>query len=262
MSVEQPKASPVGSWLGLEGAGVLVAGVGGIGRAIIEGFVAVGARVTVVDGDRERVQRATAELGLEACGGAGYVADLRDPEACRSVVAQAHATLGRIDAFVHAVGINNRKPVIELSDDEWRSIVDINLNTAFSLAQAVGKIMCAQRAGSLVFLSSVSGLLAHRNHAPYAASKGGINQMMRVMAVEWAEYNVNVNAIGPGYVETPLTAAYLEKPGIRAGLESLVPRGRLGTVDDIVGPALFFSSRLASFTTGQVLYVDGGRTLV
>jgi NAD(P)-dependent dehydrogenase (short-subunit alcohol dehydrogenase family) len=111
-------------------------------------------------------------------------------------------------------------------------------------------------------LSSVSGLLAHKLHAPYAASKGGLNQMGRVMAAEWAGSGVTVNMLAPGYIETNLTSAYLEKPGVRAGLEALVPAGRLGLPADIVGPALFLSSRQSSFVTGHVMYIDGGRTLV
>jgi NAD(P)-dependent dehydrogenase (short-subunit alcohol dehydrogenase family) len=254
--------NPVGAWLGLADAAVVVAGVGGIGRAIVEGFTSVGARVVAVDGNAERVDDAARALDLAGHGGGGMVANLTDPDACRRVIADAHAHLGRIDVLVHAVGMNNRKPVIEFTDEEWRTIVDVNLNSAFWLGQAAGKLMCDARYGRQVYLSSVSGLLAHKHHAPYAATKGGINQMMRVMATEWASSGVTINAIGPGYIETPLTADYLKKPGIRAGLESLVPAGRLGVVNDIVGPVLFLSSRHASFVTGHVLYVDGGRTLV
>ena len=252
----------VASWLGLTDAAVLVAGIGGIGRAIVDGFASLGARVAIVDGSEVRVSRAAEEFDLARRGGAALVADLRSPDRCRAVIEEVHQKLGRLDVFVHAVGMNNRKPVVDFTDDEWRTIVEVNLTTAFSLAQAAGKIMCAQRSGRMVFLSSVSGLLAHANHAPYAATKGAINQMMRVMAVEWAPFGVTVNAIGPGYIETPLTADYLAKPGVRAGLEALVPAGRLGNVDDVVGPVLFLSSRISSFVTGHVLYVDGGRTLV
>jgi NAD(P)-dependent dehydrogenase (short-subunit alcohol dehydrogenase family) len=251
-----------GEWLGLEGAAVLVAGAGGIGRALIEGFAGVGARVVAVDHDAARVASVVRELDLEARGGGGLLGDLRDPDRARTVVADAAERLGTIDVFVHALGINDRKPIVEYTDAEWRTFIDVNLNSAFWLGQAAGKLMCAQGRGRQIYLSSVAGSLAHKNHGPYAATKGGINQMMRVMANEWAPSGVTVNAIAPGYIETPLTAAHLAKPGVRAGLEALVPAGRLGIVEDVVGPALFLASRHAAFVTGHVLFVDGGRTLV
>ncbi len=251
-----------GAWLGLDNAAVLIAGAGGIGRALIEGFAAVGARVVAVDGDAGRVRATTTELELERRGGAGLTGDLSDPERCRAIVAEALERLGRLDVFVHAIGINDRKPILDYTDDEWRRFVDVNLNSAFWLGQAVGKIMCDQRNGRLIFFSSVAGSLAHKHHGPYAATKGGINQMLRVMANEWAALGVTVNALAPGYIETPLTAEHLKKPGVRPALEALVPAGRLGAVDDVVGPALFLASRHAAFVTGHILYVDGGRTLI
>lgn len=250
------------TWLGLENAAVLIAGAGGIGRALIEGFAGAGARVVAVDHDAARVASAVADCELERRGGSGLVGDLRDPERARNVVAEAADVLGRIDVFVHAIGMNDRKPIVDYTADEWRTFIDVNLNSAFWLGQAAGKRMCEQRYGRQIYLSSVAGSLAHKDHGPYAATKGGINQMMRVMANEWASSGVTVNAIAPGYIETPLTAAHLAKPGVRAALEVLVPAGRLGVVDDVVGPALFLASRHAAFVTGHILFVDGGRTLV
>jgi len=113
-----------------------------------------------------------------------------------------------------------------------------------------------------VFMSSVSGLLAHPHHAPYAATKGGLNQLLRVMAREWAPRGVTVNAVAPGYIETELTQAYLAKDGVRDGLTSLVPAGRLGQPQEIADAVTFLASDRAAFVTGQVLYVDGGRVLV
>jgi len=123
-------------------------------------------------------------------------------------------------------------------------------------------VMCERGYGRMVFMSSVSGLLAHPHHAPYAATKGGLNQLLRVMAREWAPRGVTVNAVAPGYIETELTQAYLAKDGVRDGLTSLVPAGRLGQPQEIADAVTFLASDRAAFVTGQVLYVDGGRVLV
>ena len=262
MNVSVAPQASAGAWLGLEDAAVLIAGAGGIGRGLIAGFAGAGARVVAVDGDAGRVRAVADELDLERHGGTGLAGDLRDPDRARAIVAQAHERLGRLDVFVHAIGMNDRKPILDYTDEEWRRFMDVNLNSAFWLGQAAGKIMCEQRGGRQIYLSSVAGSLAHKHHGPYAATKGGINQMLRVMANEWAPLGVTVNALAPGYIETPLTAEHLAKPGVRPTLEALVPAGRLGVVDDVVGPALFLASRHAAYVTGHIMYVDGGRTLV
>jgi gluconate 5-dehydrogenase len=252
----------VDDWLGLTGKRVLVVGAGGIGRACVTGFVAAGAKVVVADRDEARLKELAAELSFGPQGVGTVTVDLTQPGACAMVVKQAVELLDGIDVFLHAVGTNDRRPILEFSDEEWDRVVNVNLTTAFRLARAVGAVMTEQGSGRLVFLSSVSGLLAHKNHGPYAASKGGLNQMLRVMAAEWAPKGVAVNAVAPGYVETELTQDHLAKPGVRDELVRLVPAARLGLASEVVGPALFLSSHRAGFVTGHVLYVDGGRTLV
>lgn len=248
-------------WLGLRGAKVLVIGAGGIGLECIRGYVDAGANVLVVDRDAAALDHLTSGAGLTSPVQT-LQADLLEPGAGERVVAAAAQRLGGLEVALHCIGINDRRPVLDFSEDEWERVIDINLTTAFKVAQAAGRHMVANGYGRVVMLSSVSGLLAHKLHAPYAASKGGVNQLARVMAAEWAESGVTVNTIAPGYIETGLTSAYLAKPGVRDRLESLVPAGRLGAPGDIVGPALFLSSKQSSFVTGHVLYVDGGRTLV
>jgi NAD(P)-dependent dehydrogenase (short-subunit alcohol dehydrogenase family) len=246
-------------WLGLTGSRVLVVGAGGIGAECAKGYVAAGARVVLVDRDQARLDAMKAD---PAFTGDILAADLTQPGAGANVVAQAVELLGGLDVLLHCVGVNDRRPVLDFTEDEWERVMQINLFTAFAVTQAGGRHMVAQGSGRIVVLSSVSGLLAHKLHAPYAASKGGLNQMMRVMAHEWASSGVTVNALAPGYIETSLTSDYLKKPGVREDLERLVPAGRLGLPQDIVGPALFLSSRHANFITGHIMYVDGGRTLV
>ncbi len=250
------------SWLGLEGARVLIAGAGGIGGACAIAFAAAGARVLVVDRSAEALATLADDAVFAATGGQTIIADLTEHGAGAAVVAAAVERLGGLDVLLHAVGINDRRPILDFSEDEWEQILRVNLFTLFGLAQAAGRHMVAERRGRIIALSSVSGLLAHHSHGPYAASKGGINQLLRVMAREWAPFGVTVNAIAPGYVETTLTAEHLAKPGKRDELEGQVPAGRLGTPGEITGPALFLASAHAGFITGHVMYVDGGRTLV
>ncbi len=246
-------------WLGLETSRVLVAGAGGIGAACASAFAEAGARVAVVD----RSAEALAELAASFPGDLVAIqADLTEHGAGARVVGDVLERLGGLDVLLHAVGINDRRPILDFTEDEWDRILQVNLTTLFGLAQAAGRHMVERRSGRVLALSSVSGLLAHHSHGPYAASKGGINQLLRVMAREWAPYGVTVNALAPGYIETPLTAHHLAQPGKRDELESQVPAGRLGTPGELTGPALFLSSRHAQFITGHVLYIDGGRTLV
>lgn len=247
--------------LGLEGRRVVIAGAGGLGSACARGFLEAGATVVIADRNAEALE--AFRSNSDAADRVHTIAvDFSEPDSGQRTIQHAVDILGGVDVAVHAIGANDRRPILDFTEDEWQRIMEINLSTAFRFGQAAGKHMTANSYGRVVFFSSVSGLLAHAHHAPYAASKGGINQMMRVMAREWASDNVTVNAVAPGYIETSLTTAYLEKPGVRDSLVSQVPAGRLSSQNDIVGPVLFLASDLASFVTGHILYVDGGRTLV
>jgi gluconate 5-dehydrogenase len=249
-------------WLGLDGRRVLVMGAGGLGVACVRGMVEAGAQVAIVDVDKARLDALRGELRAAGTDVQVFPADLTTSEACEAAVESAADGLGGLDVLVHAVGTNDRRPVLDTPDEVWDHILTLNLSSAFWAGRAAGRRMRAAGRGRMVFFSSVSSQLAHRHHAPYAASKGGLDQLVRVMAREWAADGVTVNAVGPGYTETELTRAYLAKPGVREEMTGLVPAGRLGTPEDVVGAVLFLASARAAFITGQVLYVDGGRTLV
>lgn len=248
-------------WLGLSGARVLVAGAGTLGTALVSQFVAAGAEVAVLDVSEAHLQALGTETGL---GGERLIpADLSEPTAAGEAVARGAEVLGGLDVFVHSVGINDRRPIADYAASDFERIVSVNLTSAFLTAQAALAPMREQRYGRVIFFSSVAGLMGHRNHGPYAATKGAINQMMKVMAHEYAADGVTVNAVAPGYMESNLTTAYLDAhPAERERLVSLIPAGRFGRLEEVAGPILFLASRQASFITGHVLYIDGGRTVV
>lgn len=245
-------------WLGLDGHRVLVAGgAGTLGAAVVEGFLEAGASVAAVD---------LSEAALAALDPRVTVrvpADLSDPAAARESVAQARDELGGLDVFIHCVGINDRRPIEEYSAADWDRFIAVNLTSAFHTATEALVGMKTQGSGRILFFSSVAGRSGHKLHGPYAATKGAINQLMRVVAHENAEHGVTANAVAPGYMDTTLTRQYLtDHPDKREALVGLIPAGRFGQLQEVVDPVLFLSSPRASFITGQVVYIDGGRTIV
>ena len=245
-------------WLGLDGRRVLIAGgAGTLGAALVASFLEAGAVVGVIDVDEAGMAAHTPGASVRVA------ADLRHAPACREAVHAAANGLGDVDVFVHCLGVNDRRPIEEYDEETWDDIVAVNLSSAFHTAQAVVPTLREQGRGRIVFLSSVAGRSGHRHHGPYAATKGAVNQLTRVMAHEYAERGVTVNAVAPGYMDTALTRAYLaEDPGRREALVDLIPAGRLGTLTEVVDPVLFLASDRASFITGHVLYVDGGRSVL
>jgi gluconate 5-dehydrogenase len=238
---------------------ILLVGAGGFGEALAGAYLDAAAEVLVADVDEARLaalRDAHAARPLRT-----VTADISTARGCEQLAGTALSELGRIDVFVHAAAINHRTSVEEISDGEWERTLAINASSCFWLGRRVGASMRAAGGGRIVFFSSVSGLLAHPEHASYAASKGAMNQLLKVMAVEWAADGVGVNAVAPAYAVTPLTAEYTSRPGVMEALLAPVPMGRLAVPEDIVGPTLFLSSPRSAYITGQVLYVDGGRTL-
>jgi gluconate 5-dehydrogenase len=248
-------------WLGLSGARVLIAGAGTLGSALAEGFVDVGASVAVIDVSADRLAELGARARLTPDG--QIAADLSTAATAAAAITRGRDALGGLDVFVHGVGINDRRPIADYAESDWDTIISVNLSSAFFTAQVALEEMRAQGHGRVVFFSSVAGLMGHRNHGPYAASKGAINQLTKVMAHEYAADGVTVNAVAPGYMETNLTTTYLDAhPAERERLVSLIPAARFGRLEEVVGPVLFLASTHASFITGHILYIDGGRTVV
>lgn len=244
----------------LTGRVALVVGSGGLGATIAQALADFGARVAVADLDLNaatRLARLCDRPGIESLP---VRLDVTDHEMVGESVELVETRCGRIDILVNAAGINIRKPATEYTPDDWHRIVDTNLTGVFYVIQAVGRGMLARGYGRILSIGSVSSLLGHPYHAPYAASKGGLAIMTKSLATEWAPRGVTINAIGPTYTETNLTRTYVDDPVTREKLVAAIPMGRLGTPEDLAGAAVFLCSDAARFVTGQTIYVDGGRT--
>lgn len=244
----------------LTGRRALIVGCGGIGQACVEALAEFGASLVTADISPQLAEQAAEAARVFGHDAFATTVDASNPTSARECVGWAAKQLGGLDILVNAAGINVRKPALDFDPAEWERILAVNLSGVFYVTQAAGRIMVEQRYGKVVTISSVSSLVGHPNLAPYGASKGGLAVLTKTLAVEWAPYNVTVNAVGPAYTETPLTRVYLQQPGRREEIERDIPMGRLATPEESAAAVLFFACDASRFVTGQTLYVDGGRT--
>ncbi|MCC6944714.1 MAG: glucose 1-dehydrogenase [Thermomicrobiales bacterium] len=239
---------------------LVIGGGGGLGSAIACGLADFGAQVMVADLDIEAAERTANRCDRDGRPAMALEIDVTDPESIEGVIDEVAESAEKLDILVNAAGINIRKPAIEYTPGEWWRVVNTNLSGVFFATQAAGRQMLPRGYGRILSIGSVSSLLGHPYHAPYAATKGGIAIMTKSFATEWAPHGITVNALGPAYTETGLTRAFLGDDERRQKITATIPMGRLGTPEDLVGAAVFLCSDAASFVTGQTLYVDGGRT--
>jgi len=249
--------------LGLQGSVVLITGAAmGIGAACAGKFAQAGAGLILVDQNGPELERTAAGIGngIEILL---QVGDVADPATAPAVVAAGLARFGRIDCLVNNAAINIREPALDVDPAHWDRILQVNLGGYFRFAQAVGKQMVDSGRGSIVNVSSELSLVgSSTGQVAYAASKGGINQLTRTLAVEWARHGVRVNAVAPGLTVTPLVRERLKDEQYRQMCLGEVPLGRLGQPEDIANAVVFLASELAGFITGHILVVDGGYTIV
>jgi NAD(P)-dependent dehydrogenase (short-subunit alcohol dehydrogenase family) len=240
----------------------LVTGAGrGIGRALAIGLAEAGADVALfarTANDIEEVAHEIRALGRKAYP---FTVDVTNREQIEEAVQQIIEQTGRLDILVNNAGMNIRSQALAVTDEEWDTIMQTNLKSAFLCSQIVGRHMQQKEYGRIINIASVAGQVALRTGVVYAATKAAMIQMTKVLALEWGKYGINVNSIGPWYFKTPLTEKILANPDYLAEIIARTPLGRVGELEELVGPTVFFASNAANYVTGQTLFVDGGMTI-
>ncbi len=247
----------------LDGKVVMVTGAGsGIGKAVAVAISEAGADCVPCELP-EKMADLDAVCGeIRALGRKAHPMPLRLPdlESIDSLVAGAVAEMGRIDVLVNNAGINIPRDALEVTEADWDCVLDVNLKGLFFLSQRVARHMVEAGGGKIVNMASQNGVIGYYKRAAYCSSKAGVVNLTRVLALEWAPHHVNVNAVGPTFILTPLTQSTFDDPALREDLLKRIPLGRVGQPEDVVGAVVFLSSPAADLITGHTLLVDGGWT--
>jgi len=249
----------------LSGRTALVTGSSrGIGRAVAEGLAQAGARVILNGRDSTSLESTRAELAQRYGDDriAARAFDVTDPDAVDAAVTDMERDFTEVAILVNNAGVQHRVPLVDLELSDWNRVMETNVTSAFLVGRALARGMIARGAGRIVNIGSVQSDLARPGIGAYTASKGAIRNLTRAMAAEWASHGLSINAVAPGYLRTEMTRALVDDPTFSAWVEGRTPAGRWGEVDDVVGPVIFLCSDAAAFVNGQLLFVDGGMTVV
>lgn len=246
---------------------LIIGGSKGIGKGIAEGISKAGADIVVTSRNIKDCENAALEINEKVGKEKVYpiASDISTKAGVEKLVAEAIEKLGQIDILVNSAGINIRKPALEYTEHDWDAVQNVQLKGVFLACQAVGKHMVEKGIrGKIINLSSINArIVAAQNIVSYIAAKGAVMQMTKALAVEWAQYGINVNAIAPGFVETAMTKVLFEDPVKKANMLAHIPLKRFGQpFEDIAGIAVYFASQASNYTTGQIIYIDGGWTSV
>ncbi|MGO1057881.1 SDR family NAD(P)-dependent oxidoreductase [Planococcus sp. FY231025] len=247
----------------LKGKTVIVTGGSkGIGRDIARTFAELGANVAISGRGKEALDETLAELHSFNPNCIAVSGDLSDIQEVRRLVDTAAETFGRVDVLVNNAGVNIAKPAMEVTEQDWDTVLDLNLKSAFFASQAAAKYMLEQGSGRIINIASQMAFVGYIKRAAYCSSKGGLVQMTKALAVEWAKAGINVNAVAPTFIETELTAKMFEDEAFKKDVESRILLDGLSQPRDISGAVLYLASGLANFVTGETIKVDGGWTAI
>jgi gluconate 5-dehydrogenase len=251
----------VAKLFGLSGKTALVTGSSdGLGLAMARGLAAAGAGIVLNGRDEKKLAAAAksfAEAGHNKVKARAF--DVADEQAVLAAFEQFDAESVDIDILVNNAGIQFRKPMVDLTTDEWRRVVEVHLTGSFQVGREAARRMIARgRGGKIINIASLGSEVARPTISPYVAAKGGVRMLTRSMAAEWAKHDIQANAIGPGYIATEMNRALLDDPKFDAWVKGRTPSGRWGKPEDLVGVTLFLASAASDYVNGQTIYVDGG----
>lgn len=246
----------------LGGRVAIVTGAGrGLGRTLAVGLARHGADVVVVSRTLAQCEQTAQEITALGRRALALRVDTSRQADVEAMVRRTVESMGRLDVLVNNAGIDIIKPALDYSEAEWDQVLDINLKGYFLCSQAAGRVMIAQRSGSILMNSSIAGSIGIGTLVPYASAKGGVNQLARTLAVEWAPHNVRVNVFAPAYFENVMQGAEtVHNEAKERHIREWTPLGRRGRVEELVGPVVFLAADASSYVTGHVLMVDGGWT--
>ncbi len=231
----------------------------GLGKALAKGFAERGAKVLISSWDSEELANTKQEFDNQGLSTESVILDVQNQSECKRFVETALEMHGKLDVMICNAGTDIIKPAEQYEENEWDKILDINLRGYYFCAQFAAQQMLKVGSGSIIMTSSIAGNIGIPGLAPYAASKGGINQLVRTMGVEWAQRGVRVNAVAPGYIENIMAnVEFDENDPYQKRVITFTPMGRRGAVDEFLGVYLFLASEASSYMTGEILYVDGG----
>jgi NAD(P)-dependent dehydrogenase (short-subunit alcohol dehydrogenase family) len=238
---------------------LVTGGASGIGLAVAKAFAACHAGIIVVDRNSDKFEFAETEIrGTVNC----IAFDLNEIDQLSELIAEVTTSAGGIDVLVNCAGVNLKKPAIEVSNQEYKDVIQTNQTAVFAITREVGKSMIGRGTGSIVMISSMASQYGIPEVVAYTASKSAVEGMTRALAVEWSPYGVRVNCIAPGFIITPMSSKALDSdPERKKKVLGRTPMGRLGEPEDVANAALFLASEQAKYITGVVLPVDGGNSI-
>ena len=243
----------------LEGKTALITGSGsGIGLALAEGLAGAGADIILNGRDENKLLSACEKLQYTGVKIHLLPFDVTDSSQVKSSIDKFEKETGPVDILINNAGINFRQSFENFEEKKWKNLLDINLNGAMLVSQAIGSYMIKRYSGKIINICSMQSELGRPTIVPYAVSKGGIKMLTKALCAEWAKYNIQVNGIGPGYFYTELTKPLAENAEFDQWLKSRTPSGRWGNPDELVGAAVFLASHASDYVNGQIIYVDGG----